>query len=87
MQITCHTLELPSTFDHLMIFQQLTFDNGECAYVSGVWENVLANVEMKHAIGLEEALQKGCLENNRNPATVTCTAFQERPPNLPQCLS
>jgi len=87
MQITCHTLESTSTFDHLAIFQQLTFDNDECAYFSGVGENVLTNVETKHAIDLEEALQKGCLENNGNPVTVTCTAFQEGTPNVPQCLS
>jgi hypothetical protein len=47
MQIRCHTLKSTSTFDHLAIFQQLTFDNDECAYFSGVGENVLTNVEMK----------------------------------------
>jgi hypothetical protein len=50
-------------------------------FVSG-WENLLANVETRHASHSKEALQKGCLENDEKPTDLQESFFDFR-----QCLS
>ena len=52
-----------------MIFQQLTFGQQKMPKSVSGWENLLANVETKARHSLEEALQKGCLENKEKLGT------------------